>query len=447
MIDSFFSSPLPARPPADFLSAAAACIVPFAEADLFAGTVLIAAGRDVLLRQSFGLADREWGIAHVPESKFRLGSLTKQFTAAAILQLMETGKLRLEDKIAQHYRDAPAGWRDVSLMHLLTHASGIPSYTSIPGFFDGAARLERTPQEIIALTRDAPLLFAPGAQFKYNNGGYIILGHVIEILSGMRYEDYVTEKILRPLGLVGTGYDHDETIVPHRARGYRVENDSFKNAAFLAMSVPYAAGALYSTADDLFTWLKALADARPVTSESVALMLRDHGHGYGFGFAIQSQFGRSHLVHAGGINGFSVLLSHYPDADVTFIVLANIQGAPVQKIARDLAALYFKVTDETFEVSLDAALLADYVGTYRLSETKILRVGQEGARLFIEWTGQKRQEAIAQDDHHFIGKLADWTLSFEADGVALASHAILTQNGRIWRGARIEEEQPVRGRY
>jgi CubicO group peptidase (beta-lactamase class C family) len=213
------------------------------------------------------------------------------------------------------------------------------------------------------------------------------------------------------------------------------------------MSVPYAAGALYSTADDLFTWLKALADARPVTSESVALMLRDHGHGYGFGFAIQSQFGRRHLVHAGGINGFSVLLSHYPDADVTFIVLANIQGAPVQKIARDLAALYFNVTDETFEVSLDAALLADYVGTYRLSETKILRVGQEGARLFIEWTGQKRQEAIAQDDHHFIGKLADWTLSFEADGVALASHAILTQNGRIWRGARIEEEQPVRGRY
>ena len=439
MIDSFFARPQPVPPPADFQPAAAALIASFVEADLFAGTILVAAGDDVLLRQGFGLADREWGIAHVPESRFRLGSLTKQFTATAILQLMEKGQLALDDEVARHYRDAPPAWRDVSLMHLLTHTSGIPSYTSIPGFFDSAARVERTPQEIIALTRDAPLLFSPGAQFKYNNGGYVILGHIIELLSGMRYEDYVAEKILTPLGLTATGYDHDETILSFRARGYRFENDRFKNAAFLAMSVPYAAGAIYSTADDLLTWLKELAAAKPISAESVAQMIRDHGHGYGFGFAVQSQFSRRHLVHAGGINGFSVVLSHYPDADVTLIVLANIQGAPVQKMARDLAALYFGVTDETHEVSLDPALLADYVGSYRLGETKILRVSQEGARLFVEWAGQKRQEAIAQDDHHFIGKLADWTLSFEADGVALASRAILKQNGRSWRGPRIAD--------
>lgn len=439
MTDSFFTSPLqPDPPPADFSQAAATLVASFVEADLFAGTILVAAGDDVLLRQGFGLADREWGIAHVPDGKFRLGSLTKQFTAVAILQLMEAGRLALDDKIAEHYRDAPAAWRDVSLMHLLTHTSGIPSYTSIPGFFESAARFERTPQEIVALTRDAPLLFPPGAQFKYNNGGYIILGHIIELLSGMRYENYVAQKILTPLGLAATGYEHDETVIPLRARGYRFEKDGFKNAAFLAMSVPYAAGAIYSTADDLLVWLKALAAAKPISADSVALMIRDHGHGYGFGFAIQSQFARRHLVHAGGINGFSVVLSHYPDADLTLIVLANIQGAPVQKVARDLAALYFGVTDTAHEVSLDPALLADYVGSYRLSETRILRVSQEGSRLFVEWTGQKRQEAIAHDDHHFIGKLADWTLSFEADGVALASRAILTQNGRIWRGPRID---------
>ncbi len=428
----------PPEPP-NFSQTAKDLVAALVEADLFAGTVLVAARGNVLLRRGFGFADREWGVAHRPESKFRLGSLTKQFTATAILQLMEAGRLAPDDAIAKHYRDAPAAWRDVSLMHLLTHTSGIPSYTSIPGFFDSAARIERTPQEIIALTRDAPLLFRPGSQFKYNNGGYVILGHVIEVVSGMAYEDYIAENILTPLGLADTGYDHDETIIPFRAPGYRFENGSFKNAAYLAMSLPHAAGAIYSTADDLFAWLKALSAARPISASSVALMMRDHGHGYGFGFAIQSQFSRPHLVHAGGINGFSVVLSHYPDADLTIIVLANIQGAPVQKIARDLAALYFGVQDETDEVSLDPALLADYVGLYRLGETKILRVSQEGARLFVEWAGQKRQEAMAQDDHHFRAKLADWTLSFEADGVALASRAILTQNGRIWSGPRIAD--------
>jgi len=427
-------------PAADFSAAAAACIEGFAAADHFAGTVLIAAGETVLLRRGFGLADREWMIPHVPEGKFRLGSLSKQFTAAAILQLMEAGKLRLDDPVSKYDREAPQAWRDVTLMHLLTHSSGIPSYTSIPGFFDRAARLPHSPQAIIALMRDAPLLFPPGTQFRYNNGGYVILGHIIELLSGLSYEDYVAKHILTPLGLASTGYDHDATILPYRARGYRFENGSYKNAAFLDMSVPHAAGAIYSTADDLFAWLKALKRAAPISENSVALMLSDHGHGYGMGFAIQNQFSRRHLVHAGGINGFSVVLSHYPEADLTLIVLANIQGAPVQKIARDLAALSFGVTEEKPEVALDPALLADYVGCYRLGENKSLRVSQQGARLFVELAGQKPQEAVALDDHHFKARWADWTLSFESDGVALASRAVLEQNGRLWHGPRIETE-------
>ncbi|HEY5225777.1 MAG TPA: serine hydrolase, partial [Methylovirgula sp.] len=237
-----------------------------------------------------------------------------------------------------------------------------------------------------------------------------------------------------------TGYDHDDLILPYRARGYRCEAGTFKNAAYLAMSVPHAAGAIYSSADDLLAWLKALRSGRPVSPASAALMMRDHGHGYGFGFAIQSQFSRAHLVHAGGINGFSVVLSHYPDADLSLIVLANIQAAPVQKIARDLAALYFGIAQEAAgEISLDPALLADYVGHYRLDAAKILRVTQDGARLFIERPGCLKEEAIAQDDHHFSARLSDWAISFEADGVKLASHALLEQNGRTWRAPRIED--------
>lgn len=428
--------------PADFAAAAHDLIAGYVSADLFAGTVLIAQGKTLLLRQGFGLADREWAVAHVPESKFRLGSLTKQFTAAAILQLMEAGRLRLDDTIAAHFPEAPAAWQDVSVKHLLTHTSGIASYTSIPGFFAAAARIERTPQEIIALTRDAPLAFKPGTQFKYNNGGYVILGHIVERLSDLSYEDYVTRELLSPLGLDDTGIEHSETVLPYRARGYRFENGRFENAAFIAMSVPHAAGAIYSTADDLFAWLLALKAGKPIAPSSVALMMEDHGHGYGMGFAVQSQFGRAHLVHAGGINGFSVVLSHYPKDALSILALANIQGAPVQKLARDLAALYFGVPDAR-EIALDPALLADYVGSYGLDDGKILRVSQEGARLFVEWDDRPKEEAVAKDDHHFEGKRGLWTLSFEADGVALASRAILKDEGRLWGGPRIPEASSV----
>lgn len=431
------ASPRPAPEHRDFASVARDSVASYVAADCFAGTVLVAVGSDILLHEGFGRADREWNIAHTPQSKFRLGSLTKQFTAVAILQLMEQDRLALDDLLAKHFPGAPDHWRDVTLFHLLTHTSGIPSYTSLPGFFEREARRERSPLEIIALTRDAPLHFAPGSAFKYNNGGYVILGHIIERLSGMSYEAYLTQNILRPLGLGDTGYEKTEDIIPFRARGYRLNDGRVENAAFLAMSLPHAAGSIYSTADDLFTWLTALKEAKPVGASSVALMMRDHGHGYGMGFGIQSQFARPHLVHAGGINGFSVVMSHYPDDDLTIIALANIQAAPVQKLARDLAALYFGIGPEA-EVSLDPALLADYVGLYRLDGDKILCVTQDGARLFIDWDG-RRLEAIAEDDHRFRVEPVGWSLSFEADGVALASRASLIDNGRVWSGPRSED--------
>ncbi|HTJ01267.1 MAG TPA: serine hydrolase [Methylovirgula sp.] len=438
MADAFFAAPScgPAIP--DFATTAEALVNGFVAADQFAGVVLVASGDAIHLRQAFGLADREWQTAHRIESKFRLGSLTKQFTAAAILQLMEKGALSLDDPITRHYSAAPEAWRHVHLMHLLTHTSGIPSYTSQPGFFEKGALFEQTPEEIIALTRELPLLFQPGTHFKYNNGGYVLLGHVIERLTGQTYESYLQQNLLRPLGLDDTGYEHTDALIPFRARGYRFANGGIENATYIAMSVPYAAGSVYSTADDLLAWLKALKQARPLNASSVALMIADHGQGYGMGFAVQSQFGHRHLVHAGGINGFSVVLSHYPETDTTFLVLANIQGAPVQKIARDLAAVYFGADQTLEEVTLDPALLADYVGTYAL-EGKRLRVSQKGARLFAEWAGQIEQEMIAEDDHHFRAKWSDWSLSFEADGVALASRATLTLEGRSWSGPRVEE--------
>ncbi len=430
----------PPRAPAVFADAASAVIAPYVGADLFAGSVLVARGGAPLLRQGFGLANRELNAPHGPRGKFRLGSLTKQFTAAAILRLAERGLLKLDDAIARHYRQAPKAWRDVTLFHLLTHTSGIFSYTSLPGFFKTLAQRDLAPREIIALMENAPLEFAPGAQFKYCNGGYVILGHVIECLSGQRYGDHIRATILSPLGLAATDCEDARALVPACVPGYRLRKGRIEAAAYIAMSLAHAAGAIHSTVDDLLAWQRALAGARPIGASSVGLMFKDHGHGYGFAWGVQRQFGRRHFVHAGGINGFSVVLSHYPDDDLTLVVLANIQAAPVQKIARDLAALYFGVAQDEHDVVLDAALLADYVGAYRLRPGRVLRVTQEGARLFAETDEHGRQELHARDDHNFVVKMLDWEIRFEADGVEPASRAVLRRDGKALSAERIGGE-------
>ncbi|HEY0144810.1 MAG TPA: serine hydrolase domain-containing protein [Methylovirgula sp.] len=420
----------------DYAEAAGKLIAPFVEADLFAGGILVAQNGVPLLRQGFGIANREWNVPHSITGKFRLGSLTKQFTATAILQLMERGRLKLDDRIARHFPDTPAASAHISLFHLLTHTSGIPSYTSLPHFFAQDARRDHTPRELIALTENMPLDFPPGSAFKYNNGGYVILGHVIERLTRQSYEAYVRENILDPLGLQNTGYEHVEAIIPERVPGYRLKNGKIENAGFLAMSVPHAAGAIYSTLDDLLTWQRALVAAKPFSPTSAALMFKDHGHGYGFGWGIQNQFRRRQFVHAGGINGFSVVVSFYPDGDLFIAVLANIQAAPVQKIARDLAALHFDIEETKPSLVLDAALLADYVGTYRLPSRRVLRVTQEGARLFVETGDYARQELVATDDQTFAARLVDWELRFAADGVEQAQSVLFRRDGVEMSGTR-----------
>jgi D-alanyl-D-alanine carboxypeptidase len=422
----------------DYIRAADAIVSRFVANNLFAGTVLVAKGGVPLVRQAFGLANREWQIAHVPAGKFRLGSLTKQFTATAILQLAEAGKLALEDEISRFVPQAPVAWRGVTLFHLLTHTSGIASYTSIPGFFLQEARIDRTPLEVVALTREEPLSFPPGSQFRYNNTGYTLLGMVIEACSGVSYEDYIKSRILMPCGLADTGYDHDEVILPQRVQGYRYENGRFKNAAYIAMSVPYAAGSLFSTIDDLMAWQRMLTAAQPINADSIALMFADHGHGYGFAWGIQRQFARRNFAHAGGINGFSVVISHYPDDDLLLILLANIQGAPVQKLAHDLAAEFFGCRNEDRAVVLDPALLADYVGLYRLPGDQSLKVSQQGSKLFIESGVQPRLEIIAENDHEFFCPLLDQRLFFEADGVGQAGRVVLRRAGKEIVGTRID---------
>jgi CubicO group peptidase (beta-lactamase class C family) len=213
-------------------------------------SVLVARGGDILINKGYGFANLEWNIANSPQAKFRLGSVTKQFTAAGILLLEERGKLKIDDPIKKYVTDAPAAWDKITIFHLLTHTSGIPNFTSFPDY----ASLEASPttaEKLVSRFRDKPLDFQPGEQWSYSNSGYVLLGYLIEKISGQDYATFVQQNIFTPLDMKDSGYDSNSAIIPRRASGYATGHDGLVNAGFVHMSVPFAAGGLYSTTEDL----------------------------------------------------------------------------------------------------------------------------------------------------------------------------------------------------
>jgi len=430
---AFAAAPLATR--------AKAAIQAYADANIFSGTVLIAKDGKPVFVESYGAANRELDVPNARDTKFRIGSITKQFTATAILQLAESGKLNVDDPVSKYYSDAPKAWDKITIKHLLTHTSGIPSYTDVPNFFEKEARLPRTPEEIIKLTRDKPLQFEPGSKFAYDNSGYIVLGYIIEKASGETYADYVQKHIFDPLGMKDSGYDSTAKIIPHRAEGYQPDKGGFVNAPFVDMSLPYAAGSLYSTVDDLLTWDQALYAAKPLKPESLSRMFTDYGNKYGFGWVIDEKFGHKRIWHNGGINGFRSILSRYPDDKLTIVVLANLIPSPVEKMESDLAGIYLAAVTQSAEASLSPDVLQRYVGAYELTPAFIVKVTREGNRLFAQATGQQRLEIFATSEKEFFYKVVDARISFVADGKDSVSGLVLHQNGRDQQAPRIGDAE------
>ena len=223
--------------------------------------VAVRLGGEVVHSAGYGLANAEWGIPIDPETVFRIGSITKQFTAAAILRLAADGKLSIDDPLKRHLPDYPVGERRITLRHLLNHTSGIKSYTAMPVFAEILAR-DLPLAEIIARFKDAPADFAPGERYLYNNSGYLLLGAIVEAASGQSYEAHLAETFFKPLELTRTSYLHNDPIVTKRASGYSL-GPTLRNAPPISMTLPHAAGALGATAEDLLAWEQALRGGCP----------------------------------------------------------------------------------------------------------------------------------------------------------------------------------------
>jgi CubicO group peptidase (beta-lactamase class C family) len=330
-----------------------ALMAKFHEYGQFNGSVLVAENGKVIFKKGYGFANMEWNIPNTPETKFRIGSITKQFTAMLILQLVEQGKLKLDGKITDYLPDYPKSTGDkVTIHHLLTHTSGIPSYTGFPKFFSEMSRDPYAPEAFVKTFSDSALQFEPGAKFSYNNSGYFLLGVIIEKVAGKSYEQVLQENILKPLNMQNTGYDYHGPIINQRAAGYEKRPGGYVNAPYLDMSLPYAAGAMYSTVEDLYLWDQALYADKLLSPNSQALYFKPHirasfGGDYAYGWGVnkavigQSQDSVMVIAHGGGINGFNTLIQRLSKDKHLIVLLNNTGGTRLDAMSQSIRGILY----------------------------------------------------------------------------------------------------------
>lgn len=318
--------------------------------DKFNGSVLVAKNGRVIYKKGFGMANIEWDMPNAANTKHRLGSITKQFSALLILQLAEAGKIDLQAPITTYLKDYPKATGDkITTHHLLTHTSGIPNYTAFPNFFKDESRNPYTPDEFVKKFQDKPLDFQPGERFSYSNSGYFLLGVLAEKISGKTYETLLQEKIFKPLGMNDTGYDHHDTILKYRATGYDRQGAVFRNSDYLDMSIPYAAGSMYSTVEDLYKWDQGLYTntllSKPYMEQFFKPYVEAWGGHYAYGWSVGKQpIGKTKdsvyiIGHGGGINGFNTLISRMPEDKSLVVLLSNTSQAPLSAITQGILGI------------------------------------------------------------------------------------------------------------
>ena len=332
-------------------------------------TALVAKNGRIVYKKAFGMADLELAVPMQTDHIFRIGSITKQFTAVAILQIMEQGKLDLQDEITKFIPGYPVQGNKITIEHLLTHTSGIKSYTGMPDYGDMMSR-DVTPEEMIDYFKNEPMEFAPGTAFRYNNSGYFLLGYIIEKITGQAYAEYLEENIFRPLGMTSSMYADDRIILRNRAGAYSMGDEGFENAHPVSMTQPYAAGSILSTVEDLFKWHQAIHAHQLVTKATLDKAFSryrltdgketDYGYGWFLGYVQESPA----IEHGGGIPGFSTMAIYVPGEDVFVAVFANCDCQSPKDITARMAALAMGKPYAFTEVPVDPSIQNEYTGVY-----------------------------------------------------------------------------------
>lgn len=407
----------------------------------FTGAVLIAQRGKILYAKAYGMADIEKKQPNTVDTKFLIGSITKQFTATAIMQLEAKGKLRLDDPITKHLTDYPKETGDkITINELLTHTSGIPNFTDLPAYMPMRST-PTSPKEILKRFDEMPLEFVPGKQFSYSNSGYIVLGLIIEKVSGETYAAYLRTHIFEPLGMKNTGY-MDYSVTP-RAIGYEPDSTGkLKRAIQVDPSVPYAAGALYSTVGDMFIWDQALYGDKVLSQDELQKMWTPNLENYGYGWLIDTVFGQKRIWHNGAIDGFVSGFQRFVNDSLCIVMLSNNGGLAEGLMSVNLAAIMFhqpySVPVNKTPGKIDPALLADYVGAYEISPNVYRLIKREGDTLYALRTGGPARRLYPETQDLFYYDFDNSvTLNFVRDSTGKVIGHQIYQNGETTSAKRL----------
>ncbi|MEO6346987.1 MAG: serine hydrolase [Aquaticitalea sp.] len=381
-------------------------------------TVLIAKDDKIIYRKAFGMANLELIVQMKPENVFQLASITKQFTSVAILILMEQGKLSLKDPLSKYIADFQRG-NEITLHHLLNHTSGIKSFNTLPDF-STKTRLDMTPEEMISSFKNLPLEFNPNEKYAYSNSGYFLLGYIIEKLSGMSYEDFIQKNIFDKLNMKHSYYGNSYKIIPNRANGYQFYEGNYENPEYMSTTIPYAAGSLMSTVDDMFLWSKAIQNNILISEKSKHMAFTNHSlsngrqTNYGYGWAINEIAGIPTLEHAGGINGFTSSGIYIPDRNIYSIVLTNLDdgiGAETHNL-KVAYALLGKTLTEKFALNISEEELKKWVGAYQFEDVVRFITYDKGV-LYSTREGSRpiQLEPLEHNEFRFENRFATYQFS------------------------------------
>lgn len=383
----------------------------------------VASKGQVVIAKGYGLADAEFDVPADKNTMFRIGSITKQFTAAAIMRLVEQGKLSLDDDLSQFIPDFPLQGNSVTVRQLLNHTSGIPSYADLGEPWAKVQPLELSHTEMLALVKDKPFIFKPGVKWAYNNTAYYMLGMIIEKVTAVSYAQHMQDEYFTPLSLGRTHYDSSSDLMKNRAQGYSMRNGKIVNDAPLGMSQPYSAGSLISTGEDLVKWSMLLTTGKVVKPESFTLMttpaILPDGENtqYGFGLGVKEWEDRPCISHGGGIHGFNSMLMYLPKEDVHIAVISNGEPLSSGKVANAIASAALGIEKPAIRnESISPEVTKRITGKYRLDQIGLdCKIWEEGGKAMLQASGEGQGAFAIQWQGADVNGGNEFRASFDTD--------------------------------
>ena len=405
------------------------------------GSVLVAQKGKIIYQKGFGFRNAEQKIPNDVNSIFQIGSITKQITAAVIMELQQEGKLSVKDKLNKYFAGFANGDK-ITIENLLTHTSGIHNYTEDSILMKSDVTKHYAQEQMLKIFAGYSPDFEPGAKWHYSNSGYSILGYIIEKVEKKPYEKVVRERIFQPLSMTNSGFDFTNLSSPNKTKGYFSLNPTPMPAPIVDSTIAYSAGAVYTTVGDLYKWDRAIYTNKILKPDSWKSVFTPYKNMYGYGWRIDSLYGKQFTGHGGGIHGYSSYIIRFPQDEVVVIIFDNSSSTSLNAISKNVAAILFnrpyEVPAAKKEVRVDAAILKQYIGEYELAPGFTITISQDAGSLKGQATGQSAFDLYPEKENVFFLKVVDAKIEFIKDASGTVTEMILYQNGQQPRGKKIK---------